>query len=248
MFKPFIATCIIIFFVQHAFGQELVTDRPDQTESSVTVPKGSLQIESGFLLGFAGENRFTTSDLLLPTTLFRIGMTNNLELRLVNQVEHIKTEFEEFTGISDLEVGAKWQFFVSENSGTEIAFLSHLVIPTGSHELSGHSFATINKLAFSHILSESSGIGYNLGYNYFGTGNGDLIYSASFGYSLNNKTAVFIEPYGEVADFNHFILNSDTGITYLLGSNLQADFSFGTGLNNRMNYIAFGISWRILPE
>lgn len=245
--KLFSVTCLFIFFILHAMGQELVTDRPDQTESSVTIPKGSLQIESGFLLGFSEKSRFSRRDLLLPTTLFRIGLTNNLELRIVSQVQDIKTKFERFTGISDLEVGAKWQFFVSENSGTEIAFLSHAVIPTGSSELSVHSFATINKLAFSHVLGESSGIGYNVGYNYFGTGNGDLVYSVSFGYSLSSKAAIFIEPYGEVSDFSQFLLNADAGFTYLIGPNLQADFSFGSGLNQRMNYISFGISWRILP-
>lgn len=93
MLRLFIAICILFLFVQYAFGQELVTDRPDQTESSVTVPKGSLQIESGFLLGYSEENRFSTRDLLLPTTLFRIGLTNNLELRIVSQVEDIKTKF-----------------------------------------------------------------------------------------------------------------------------------------------------------
>lgn len=144
-------------------------------------------------------------------------------------------------------MGAKWQFFISENNTTEIAFLSHAVIPTGSSELSVHSFATINKLAFSHVLCESSGIGYNLGYNYFGTGNGDLVYSVSFGYSLNDKTAIFIEPYGELADFSQFLINADTGVTYLIRPNLQADFSFGAGLNQKMNYISLGISWRILP-
>ena len=32
-------------------AQTIITDRPDQTESSSTVEQGSLQIESGILLG-----------------------------------------------------------------------------------------------------------------------------------------------------------------------------------------------------
>lgn len=242
-----IFTFILLLSSQLVQGQELVTDRPDQTESSVTVPKGSLQIESGFLLGFSEENRFTSRELLLPSTLFRIGLTRNVELRITSQVENVKTRYDRTTGISDTEIGFKWQFYISENKETEIAFLSHVVLPTGSRPLSNQAFATINKLAFSHVLTENSEIGYNLGYNYFGSGNGNLVYSVSFGHSLNNRTAVFIEPYGEVANINHFILNADTGVTYLIGPNLQADFSFGTGLNQRMNYIAMGITWRILP-
>jgi hypothetical protein len=30
---------------------ELITDRPDQTESSSTVPRNTLQIETGFIFG-----------------------------------------------------------------------------------------------------------------------------------------------------------------------------------------------------
>ena len=33
------------------YGQTIITDRPDQTESSSTIPKGSLQIEQGSYLG-----------------------------------------------------------------------------------------------------------------------------------------------------------------------------------------------------
>jgi biopolymer transport protein ExbD len=40
-----------------------------------------------------------------------------------------------------------------------------------------------------------------------------------------------------------FVLNFDTGFTYLANENLQFDFSFGTGLNHRMNYLSIGFSW-----
>jgi hypothetical protein len=48
---------ILIFLVTSAYVKaqdkvpELVTDRPDQTESSAVVPPGSLQIETGFIMG-----------------------------------------------------------------------------------------------------------------------------------------------------------------------------------------------------
>ena len=41
---------IAMFLLNTAImAQTIVTDRPDQTESSSTVPLGSLQIEGGFL-------------------------------------------------------------------------------------------------------------------------------------------------------------------------------------------------------
>jgi hypothetical protein len=72
---------ILVFFLAiTSFGQitaQLVTDRPDQTESSSTVGKGNLQIESGIFVGFEGDNMFSTRQILLPTTLFRYGLKRN---------------------------------------------------------------------------------------------------------------------------------------------------------------------------
>jgi hypothetical protein len=40
---------LLSVFISQLSAQELVTDRPDQTESAVTVPLNSLQIETGFV-------------------------------------------------------------------------------------------------------------------------------------------------------------------------------------------------------
>ena len=51
---------------------QISTDRPDQTEASVVLPKNMLQIESGFT--FQEEEVFNT--------LFRFGISEKFELRL----------------------------------------------------------------------------------------------------------------------------------------------------------------------
>jgi hypothetical protein len=76
-------------FCHEAIGQ-MVTDRPDQTESSSTVRKSSLQLESGALLGYEGENKESRRQILLPTNLFRFGLTNRIELRILNQIDMLK--------------------------------------------------------------------------------------------------------------------------------------------------------------
>lgn len=225
---------------------QIVTDRPDQTESSSTVGKGNLQIEAGLLIGFAGEDENAARQILAPTTLFRYGITEGIELRLLSQLESIKIQDQVAQGISDIEVGAKIQIFQKEESRFEVAFLSHLLIPTGSENLSLESFGTINKLAVSQEINETLGLGYNLGYNYFGTGSGMLTYSAVLGVGVNDKVAIYVEPYGELVDMEEFVLNFDTGLTYLVKENLQLDFSFGTGLTHKMNYISIGCCWKIM--
>lgn len=235
-------TTLFVTFYGSLYAQ-IVTDRPDQTESSQTVPKWALQLESGFLIAYHDNNQQTTRQILLPTNLFRFGIADWIELRLLNQFEMLKISDQQFEGISDLEIGTKIQLLKKKNLNTEIAFISHLVIPTGTKELTSDKYGTSNKLSISHMINKNIGIGYNAGYNYFGMGNGDLTYSLSFGIGINEKVGIYAEPFGEFTNMDVFIVNFDAGFTYLANENLQFDFSFGTGLNQRMNYISIGCSW-----
>ncbi len=229
------------------FSQTIVTDRPDQTESSSTVEKGSLQIETGILLGFTEDNFSSERQLLAPTTLFRYGITKSFELRVLSQFESLKDQnsSQKVSGISDLEIGTKIQLFQKENVNTEIAFISHLILPTGSNTLTNDSFGTINKLSISHALSDALGLGYNVGYDYFGEGIGNLTYSVALGISITDTFGIYIEPYGSLNEFETYESSFDAGIAYLLKDNVQLDFSFGTGINHTMNYLSIGCSVNI---
>ncbi|RLD30105.1 MAG: hypothetical protein DRI75_00950 [Bacteroidetes bacterium] len=228
-------------------AQAIITDRPDQTESSSTVPKGSFQIETGVLFGSSKSEGISLRQTLAPSTLFRYGITKGIELRLVNQFESIKnkTSSEKVNGISDLEIGTKFQIFQRKDVNTEIAFLTHLILPTGTKELTIDRLGTINKLSISHSISEKVGIGYNIGYDYFGVGKGNLTYSVALGIGINNKIGVYLEPYGNLIDLDQHEASFDAGITYLVKDNFQLDVSFGTGLNHTMNYFSVGASINI---
>lgn len=228
-------------------AQTIVTDRPDQTESSITVPFKSLQIESGLLVG--NYDNGDLKQLLIPSTLLRYGLTKNIELRFVQQFERLKNNLtsESDFGISDLEVGAKIQLLKKEDVNTEIAFLSHLILPTGSNGLTNDKFGTVNKLAISHELNDKLGLGYNVGYDNMGEGEGDLTYSAALGISLGQKFGTYVELYGAYAEFSSWGSNFDSGLTYLLRDNLQLDASFGLGLDHKMHYFSLGFSWNISP-
>ena len=239
---------ILVIIIGGEIDAQIITDRPDQTESSSTIAQGSLQIESGVFMGNEGNESFSTRQTFLPTNLFRYGLTKGIELRILNQFEGREIENDNFQGVSDLEVGAKIQLLKKESVNTEIVLLTHLIIPSGTNELTSGKYGSINKLCISHELNENTEIGYNLGYNYFGEGDGDLTYSLAIGIGVNDKVGVYIEPYGEVTNLEEFILNFDAGFTYLVNQNLQLDFSFGTGVNHRMNYISAGCSWLIVKE
>jgi len=249
IFKRFLLYLFfIVSYASHA--QKIITDRPDQTESSSTVPKKSLQIESGVLVKFAEEGDISLREIAIPTTLFRYGISKVIEIRVANQYINIKEKnsSNEISGITDLEIGAKIQLFKKENSNTEIAFLSHVILPTGTKEVSFEKVGTINKLSISHVLTDNIGLGYNLGYDYFGHQNGFLTYSLVLGISVSERVGMYLEPYGSIGIFDEHLSNIDAGITYLVKDNFQLDFSFGTGINYTMNYLSAGFSWNIAAK
>jgi len=238
-----VITILIIKISYENTNAQIITDRPDQTESSSTVPIGSLQLESGVLVEYQRQDQENSRQILLPTNLFRYGITNWIELRILNQFEINEISEEQSEGVSDLEVGTKIQILRKENIDTEIALLSHLLLPTNSNNFTNDNYGTINKLSISHTINENVGLGYNVGYNYFGSGNGDFTYSLALGIGINEKAGVYVEPFGELSNMEELVVNFNTGFTYLLNKNLQFDFSFGTGINQSMNYLSIGMSW-----
>lgn len=238
---------ILISFTLNA---QIVTERPTQSESAVVLPINSFQIESGMIYQKSGDDPNTAVNITAPSTLFRYGIFNFMELRVItsyqNDVFMNTYAFPNiYSGFNDMEVGTKIQIFKKENSKTDIAFVTHLVIPTGSIGFTNDNYASINKIAVSHGITEYFGVGYNLGYVYNETGESTLLYSLSLGINVNTKFGFFIEPYGNLAEFSEHTSSINGGIFYQVRDNLQADFSFGTGINHTMNFYAVGFGWNI---
>lgn len=222
---------------------QIVTDRPGQSDCSSSVGNGDLQIESGLQIGFQGDLQASVRQILAPTMLFRYGLNQNVELRFISQYETLKQNNFSVQGISDLQIGTKIQLFQKEENNTEVAVLAHLVVPSGSKEFTADALGVVSRLLVSHGLNENVTLGYNIGYNYFEANRGDLTYTLSLGVGVNDKVGLFVEAFGEVIEFEELNLNFDAGFSYLINNNLQLDFSFGTGVNNRMNFLSTGISW-----
>jgi len=186
-------------------------------------------------------------NILAPTNLFRIGITDGIELRILNQVEHMKSDLPAFktVGVSDLEIGTKIQILRKEDINTEIAVLSHLILPTGGDGFSIGEYGTINKISIAHELGNNIGLGYNVGYDYFGFGDGNLTNSIALGFGLTDKLGVYFEQFGALVEMKDYENNFDGGVTYLLRDNLQLDYSFGVGLTTKSNYVSLGFSWNV---
>jgi len=223
--KNYIILILFSLTFSNNFGQ-ISTDRPDQTEGTYVLRNGDFQIESGWTFNSDGGSL---------NNLLRIGTFKGIELRFsTNLISGHEDMTGLFPSLDNLEFGAKFKILDKKETLTKISFLSHLSVST---EYSDNSGGLLNRILVSHELSESFELAYNLGYSkYFEQDNGLLVYSLVIAKSFGNLGA-FVEIFGDSYS------NWDLGITYLIKENLQADISYGQGINNELSYLSIGAAW-----
>ena len=217
----------------------MVTDRPDQTESAITIKENYLQIETGTLL----ENTPDITSWVLNSTLFRYGITDKLELRVVNELisDSFKNTDINISGRSDVELGIKYNLI---NSAIQLAYLSHIILPTGSDNFSTNQYGWSSIMCFSHSVASGIDFGYNLGYHLIAKTEDSVTFTYAIGFSLSEKIGFFSEIYGSYDGVNNWSTHYDNGFTYSAKDNIQLDISFGTGLTDGPNFYSLGLSWR----
>jgi len=253
----------LFFLFSLTFSQneplELITDRPDQTESSSVVPLKHLQIETGFIMARDNDkvNDTELKEFSYNTTLLRYGLLNNLELRLGIDYSGVDIDSplpgvsDHYSGFSPLYAGIKIKIMEEKGIIPEAALLGGLIMPyTADIRFKTPYTAGDFRLALSHTISDRFSLGYNLGVEYNGiTAIPSYYYSLVLGAGISDKLGFFIESYGSIPESGVAEHMADAGFTWLVLPNLQFDVSGGLGLNDvAMDYfISFGFSWRI-PE
>ncbi len=233
---------------------DLVTDRPDQTESSVTVPKGWLQIETGSLMEedspFDGLEMTNT---IYNTTLLRYGIFEKTELRFggeyLNQHTMSGDIESDITGLAPVVIGFKTQIAKENGMIPELAFLGHLAIPNvGESELQADYLTPDFRIAGTKTLNDRFSAAFNLGGEWDGENpNTNIFYSVVIGAGLNNQIAGFAEVYGYMIEESVPDHRFDTGVTFLVNDFFQLDLSGGVGINDKAPdyFISGGLSYRL---
>lgn len=236
---------ILLLCATGALAQEMVTDRPDFTESALVVAKRTIQIESGT----ERVDFDIYSEWSRPSVMVRAGLGSNLELRLgfagwTGITVHDRTQ----TYANDMMLEAKYQFTASD-ADVPLALLLVSTWPTGEPEVSVGQTEMGIKLAASRDLNDRAGISFNLGAI---SSNGDqgrtwsALASVSMGISLHDRTAAFVEVLADIPQKHAWQPVLDGGLTFLIRSDLQLDAYLGRGLNSHAaDYIVgAGLSFR----
>jgi len=243
----------LLVFAQSDYS-EMVTDRPDQTESAQVVPLKNLQIETGFVREFNKKGKISYVDYAFNSTLLRYGLLKSLELRLGIEylgarIDYLLDDPITISGFGGLFSGVKYRILEEDGSKPGIAVLANLVFPFTANDRykTDHTAAGLC-LALSQSLSDKLSIGYNLGTEWDGNSNTAVwFYSVSMGIPLTSRLGMFIESYGFIPNWDKAAHLADAGFTYLILPNLQADLSAGLGLNDPAtdHFISFGVSYRV---
>lgn len=169
---------------------QIVTDRPDFVESSLTVGKHRFQIETSV----AGErnNDGTVHDRTLSTpTLLRFGIADNWEIRLeTDGYQRVRTEDTSTAsvattyGMSDVSLGLKWHTMDGEGARPSMAWLLHADMPSGSESLRGHAVRPSLRAVMEWELPHESSLGIMPGVIYDSRDDGHRYTAGIFGVTV----------------------------------------------------------------
>ncbi len=244
--------------------EPLVTDRPDFTESTLTIPAGHLQLESGYTFTYDREGDRRAKDHTFPEILLRVGIVEDVELR----VEWAGWSFNEelfserndngrtvnvtnrVTGVNDLGLGFKFHLLDQDGWQPDFGIIAKIDVPTGNQGLSTGDVDPFLGLLWAYDLDERSSLAGNLNFAVPTDADGrffETSASLTFAYSITDDVGAYLEyfgfyPTGNADSDAHFI---NGGFTYVVTKDLQFDIRVGHGLNEEADDLFAGAGFSI---
>ncbi len=218
----------------------MVTDRPDFTESAVTVAAGRVQAEAGYTLsGGDGATRHDLGELLV-----RIGVTGGQELRVgVGSYAWLEPESgATASGLVGPSLGLK-SGVPTLGLADQAALLAGLTLPIET-DLQDPGWAFTGILAAAWNLG-AGGVGANLGLtsplsDTRSTDDLASFASVSYGFPVGPSFGGFLELIGRFPEDAPAQADADAGLTWPLTPDLQLDVRVIRSLRGPEN-TAFGV-------
>lgn len=243
---------LFIFITFPALCQEdvIFTDRPNITDAVDVIPKGTFQVETGFL--YVKTDLDDSETFQIPNISLKYGLYEWLELRVITTNDKFTQDAQggsleriNETGLTPITFSPKAEIFQQVNWIPQLSLAATLSMP----DVGASSFQNDK---------------WNYGFRFLFENHNTLPWSASFGpdwddtrevtwnYTITSglmateKIGFFLEIYGSFAndiDSQHGV---DGGLSYLINNRLMADVIVGLPLNKFAPdfLIGTGISWK----
>jgi hypothetical protein len=221
--------------------RDLSADRPDNTETPLTVDPGHIQLE---VSGIAHSRDEAGSVVGKSTTYFetnlKFGLMENADLQVVF-APHISEETEvddavisDHSGFGDVEVRLKWNVLGNDGGENAFAVFPFVKIPSGT-DLSNDKWEGGLILPFARDLREGLGLGAQAEFDFVYDDTKDehrldFLHTVVLGLDLTEKVGFFGEYLGIASSDYH--AHASVGATYAVNENLQLDFGTLIGLND----------------
>ena len=222
---------------------EISTDRPDVTNSSLVVPAGSLQIENGINSSARDGGRFVDG----TNTRLRLGITQCLELLVDVPMYFANVRGPGSSGFSDLAPALKWQ--ISPIPGkVDLSAVFGVALPSGSASIAGRGAQPYLQFPWSWELP--SGWGLSGMFTEFirpSDPTSKLITEATFVIEkkVTERTSLFVEYVGDYPANGSPAQLLNSGGLYRLSPTQQLDFHVALGLNHNAPSYIVGIRYSV---
>jgi len=226
----------------HAADDSIDPDRPDVSAGAKTVGAGRVQIESGILLqrerrAPTGDDRDRRDDRRFSIeTLFRIGITETLELRVEAEPYVRLRGRDEADDHGDFTLAAKWRFFEPPQSSAApaLALIPSVKLPVAEEPIGSGKTDFGLLLAASFELPWRLALDLNAGAAAVGQSRGGYLGQALLRASASREVLDDVNAFGEVF-FNSRAereasdqLGVDAGIVWKLTKSFAVDAAAGT--------------------
>jgi hypothetical protein len=221
---------------------EISTDRPDVTNSSLVVPAGSLQIENGANFSARDGSRFVDG----TNTRLRAGVANCLEFLVDVPTYFANVRGREGSGFSDVAPALKWQ--ISPIPGkVDLSAVFGVALPTGSESISGRGAQPYLQFPWSWELRNGWGLSGMFTEFIRPSDRTRLVTEATFVIEkkVSERASLFVEYVGDYPENGSPAQLLNSGGVYRLTANQQVDFHVAVGLNHNAPSYIVGVGYSV---
>jgi hypothetical protein len=221
--------------------RELSTDRPDQTESPYSVPKGMFQLEMDFAtMTFDRSNGTRTELLNLAPMNLKLGLDNHTDLQLIfenwlHEVTETPTDKIVSQGMGDLTVRLKRNLWGNDSGSTALAIMPFVTIPLHASDLGREEAEAGVVIPFGVNLPHGFYLGLMTEWDWLNDDDGGhknaWFNTITLGADLTDKLGCYVEFTATTFDNGDAWQGTvDGGLTFAVNDGLQLDMGCNVGV------------------
>jgi CubicO group peptidase (beta-lactamase class C family) len=219
-------------------------DRPGIADGSRVIGPGQMQLEFGLQEEHRGSGTATRTTTLFIPTLIRFGVSDRFELRIeTNSVTSVQTTTNggpgnRTTGYSPVSLGFKYGLYDSHGDNRRsLGAIVRVFAPSGSAGFGNDRYTADARLAADWDFAPNLSLNPNVGIARYEDGQARSFTAGVGALTLNYLPSERLNPFVDIGvqtpeeDGGTTSIILDTGMAYIIGRDVQLDFSIGRGVH-----------------